>query len=412
MIEVYYPKIKDIPTIILLFPFFFILMYFDTVNLSISPDLLWKLPLVLLILGYMLFKKRNLQFPAYFIFGILLAIKQILVLTPKLSYYTKAAAMGSLDLIVPVLTLFFIRFCSYKKIGKFIFFLSCWIIISTLPYHLGILKNDIVSGDPDYNLAKYGASGYLFTGPFLSIHDAAITLSFALVGILSFYNKARSKIVKAWISFLALIALISIYYTYVRTAMVMLLIGFIIQNFVGRGKSQLVKGISIMFLAFLFFYIIYLNSPILQMRLNNTNAVGGKSLSEGSGRLVFWATMLHYSVSNGIIKFFVGTGREAGMDYMSSQIGRRLFSHNGFIDILVSAGALGLLLFFIFQRNLFKRIFKWKNRNTLPSYRLVLIALLMYWVAMMFQSHQFFWVFIMIALFVAYLEKEYRYYNE
>jgi len=408
MLKAYSPNLKDIVVIVLLFPAFFIFMYLDTINTPLSPDLFWKLPAILVVLVYMFVTDRRFRFPAYFIFGALLAVKQLLVLAPKGSYYIKAASMGSLDLIVPVLTLFLVRYVSYKKIGKYIFFLSSWIIISTIPYHLGLLKNKIADADVDYNLAKYGAAGRLFTGPFLNIHDAAITLSFALAGVLYYFTNTKNKLVKGWILLLSLVAFVGIYYTYVRTAMVMLLVGFIIQNFIGRGKSRVVKGLTVILLASSFLYIIYLNSPILQMRLNNTNAVGGQSLSEGSGRLVFWSTMIKLSFTHGPSTFLLGIGREGSMDYMKTQIGKRLFAHNGFLDILVSAGFIGLLLFFIFQKNLFKRVFKRSNINLLPSYRLVLVSFLMYWIAILFQSHQFFWVLIVLSFFVAQLEKEHK----
>ncbi len=405
MLSEYIPQGRDIRTVIILFPFFMVLLYLDTIQIAVSPDLFFKLPLILIML-IILVKRSDLVFPAFFVFGVLFAAKQLIFFDTHVKYYATAAGTSALDLLVPVLALYLIKFSSYEKVGKYLFVISSILILSTIPYHLGLLEQS-GKDTQDYGLEKYGVEGRAFTGAFISVHGASITLSIALVCLLFNFYKTKDKIVKIWILGLGTLALLTIYMTYVRTAMVMLFVGFIIYTFWGKSSKKVFVGlVTFAILAFVA-SLIYENSAVLQLRFSDTN-VYGADVAAGSGRADFWRIMLTYSVSNGIGPFLIGTGREAGMDYMYIQMGQRLFSHNGFIDILVSTGFLGLCTFLAYQRLLFQRL--WRKRNRiLPSYKLLLIIFLMYWTAILFQAHEFFWVFIMIALVIAQVEKEYKY---
>lgn len=406
------PRPKHILHTLLLFPIVFIIFYLDTIVLPVSPDLFWKTPLilVLLLINIIFPMNKRKSFPLFFWFGIFFAIKQIIIIPPEsLNYYVKAASMGALDLFIPVLTLFFLKFVSYRQLGKVLFMISSSIIFVTIPYHLGIIENELflLQGASNADLSKYGGEGNLFTGPFLNIHDAAITLSFALVGISYFFNKTNNIIIKFWILGLLIIGLMGIYLTYVRTALLMLLIAFIVFYFVGRNfKTVLLRGIPFLIILGVVGLILYSSSEVLRMRIHGTNVYGETGLSVGSGRLIFWTVMLEASFNSGILQMLLGIGREASMDYMNQKIGLRLFAHSGFIDILVSTGVLGFSIYLLFIKQLFRRI-NFRKNITLLSFRYVLVVLVMLFTAMIFQSHQFFWVFPIISIFVVLLEKEY-----
>lgn len=402
MIESSKFNLRDLTHTVFFFPVFFAFMYMDTIKLPLSPDLFWKLPMVLILLMIVV-RDGKFSFPAFFVFGVLLAVKQLLFYSENVKYYIAAASVAALDLVVPVLTLFFIRHVTYKNLSKALFVLSSCLILATVPYHLGILVNSAAATD-NLNLTKYGASGTLFTGPYASIHEASITLSITLFCLL-FNYKTSTRAVKIWIVVLFLIGLYGVYLTYVRTALVMVGIGVIIELFLNKKSTRLLSGGVVLVIIASICYIIYLNSSVLQLRLANTN-VYDSEVAEGSGRFLFWSTMMKYITSGGPMLFLFGGGRENGRDYMYSAIGQRLFSHNGIIDILVCAGLTGLVLFFFYQRGLFRRL-KWSNRKALPSYKLVLTVFLMYYTAIIFQGYQFFWIFILISLTVACLEKEY-----
>jgi O-antigen ligase len=408
--KTFVPEVKDIRNIILIFPIFFFVMYIETIPLPFSPDLVWKLPLILGLLFYVIRQSPGtLKYPKFFVYGIALAFKQLLVFVPKTEYLVTAAKVASLDLMVPTFTLFFIKNISKRRLEKYLFYFCSLLILANIPYHLGLLTNYVAlisKGEQAYDLSKFGGSGSIFTGPFVNFHDTAITLSFTLVCVLYFYERSTSKLVKAFILAISLLSLYSVYITYARTALVMLLFGFFVYGFVGKSAKFVFRSVVASLALGIVVYFIYISSTVFQLRLQDTNVYGSEA-GAGSGRADYWAIMLGYSVDNGVGSFLMGTGREAGMDYMEKKLGERLFSHNGFIDIFVSAGFIGIMIFFAYQKYLFQRLRVWANRRIIPSYRLGLIIWVMYWMAILFQGHQYFWVFIIISLVVAIMEKEY-----
>ena len=402
---IYTPRNKDIVKILLSAPLFIGFMHISTIeSLSLLDNGLKILLLTFLVMYIHVIRPRKIK-PGYYILGILLFFKGILILATKESYYTKALSMSAVDLLLPALILFLSRYYSHFKIEKMFFYLCSLLIIATVPYHLGILTNSLTMSNQKYNLIKYAAEGFLFTGPFANIHNASIVLSFALVGILWKYKKTNQIIVNFFIVLLALIAFYGIFKTYVRTAFLILVLAVVTKLFLSKKIIFSFKNISIVFLLLGLSFWLYNNSTILQMRLNNTNTYGEAGLSYGSGRLVFWSVMLEHAFNNGFFQLFLGIGREASMDHMESVIGKKLFSHNGFIDSLVSNGLIGLVLLIALISQLTKRIFYYRSRDR-GIFIFSLVFLLFYLTAITFQSHQIFWMAILISFVFARTQKE------
>lgn len=401
---------KDLCWILLLYPLFFFYVYLDTQSFGFSIDIITKTPVISLLFFFIAISKKNNYYPLFFVFGILFSVKQILIIPPEYSYYLKSIQIAAQDLFIPLFALFFLKFLNYYQIQKVLLYLVILLILSTIPYHFGLI-NPLVYTAENAQLSTYGAKGFLFMGPFPNIHAASITLSMCVFTISFFVSQVRNRIIKILFLFLIVVGLYGMYLTYVRTGMVILLVALFVHLFFQKTIKEFLIGIIVLVVIGVLCYLLYLNSQILQYRLANTNIHGNSGLSVGSGRLFFWSTTISFSVSNGIISFLVGVGREAAMDNMYLAMGKRLFAHNSFVDVLVSAGVIGLLFFILYLRYLYKRIFNWRN-NVLFSYKIVLIIGITHFLMMIFQSHYFFWTYPIIAGFVILLEKEYIHYEE
>ncbi|MBI1287878.1 MAG: hypothetical protein GC178_09895 [Flavobacteriales bacterium] len=395
------PSYKSLLKIALMAPFATLVLHAETKASTANLGFLFKLIIMLFFVFGALWKVRNKRLPDFFVLGVLFLIKGIIIVPDKVIYLETAVKVSFIAFILPLTVLYALK-SPIAKIDKYIFYLCALLISSTVPYHLGLLQNDLAIEVGKYDMRKYSAEGVLFTGPFENIHNAAITLTFCSIGTLKFFRATRKLGVKLILLLLVLVGLLGVYLTYVRTAWVMLLFGGVVMLFYNqRTLKKKIRNYALAVLTVICVLWVYSQSEVVQMRLNNTNAYGGEALSEGSGRLVFWGTMIQYLGELDLFRLAFGTGRESGMDYMYEKINRRLFSHNGFLDILVSTGVIGLLLFLAMIGKIGVKIiqpFHLSQRTRHHNLSIVFSIMLM--VSIFFQSHQMFWALILVGLLV------------
>lgn len=393
------PTYKSVLRVLLLAPLAIAFLHTETSARTSSIGLLVKLGIMLLLSIAAIWQTRNKKVPAFFLFGILFLIKGVLIFPDKPEYYVAAAKVSFIVFIFP-LTLFYASRSPSQKIDNLFFNMCALLVISTLPYHLGLLENELAIEGGKYDMRKYSSEGFLFTGPFENIHNAAVTLTFSSLGLFKYQSVVKKQGVKMVLWCLILLGLIGVYLTYVRTAWVMLFVaGIIILFYNQKSLKKRVRNYGLSVLVAAIVLIVYSQSEVVQMRFNNTNAYGGGALSEGSGRLVFWKTMFDYLGQLDPVRLFFGTGRESGMDYMQSKIDLRLFSHNGFLDILVSSGLIGLLFFLAMMKKAMDAtilpLLKAKNTHH-HSYAVIFFCML--GAAIFFQSQQFYWGLMLCGL--------------
>lgn len=76
----------------------------------------------------------------------------------------------------------------------------------------------------------------------------------------------------------------------------------------------------------------------------------------GSGRLVFHLVSFQHLSDMSLLEFFLGIGRTNQLDLMYMDIGMSITSHNGFLDMLIQNGLIGLLLFVAYFKALWSAI--------------------------------------------------------
>ena len=171
ILEVYQPRASDLWYIILLYPLGFLLLYSQVATIDSQYDQFWKIPLIVSLLLYIFFKKKDKgTYPLFFTLGILFAIKQLVIAIPS-ALQVEDLGSAFVDLFFPTLILLFIYQVSYHNIERLIFYFTSIIILSTIPYHLGVIENPNIVDDLNNSLHKYGHEGTLFLGPFNNIHD-------------------------------------------------------------------------------------------------------------------------------------------------------------------------------------------------------------------------------------------------
>ena len=98
------------------------------------------------------------------------------------------------------------------------------------------------------------------------------------------------------------------------------------------------------------------NNQILMDRIEGKSMYGSESSFEsaGSGRGGIYLNAIEiYSESNFIEKIIgMGVTEEVTRIYEKMNIDSAIGAHNAFLDILLSTGGIGLLLFLIFLRNI------------------------------------------------------------
>jgi O-antigen ligase len=349
------------------------LLHFETLSIGrFKISLLWK-GILLVYLFIIVLKNRQIN---YFIYKPLILLSILQLFNSDIVQDPVTAIVNFLTvLIIPLIGIYILNYDS-GKLKKSIIFFSSFIILSFLPYQLGILTS-IESG---YDLEIFGGGTGLI-GPYQNPHGASISLACSLVVVLYFLIEGFFPRI-----YLSLIFILGSYFllvTYVRTGLVMFAVGVIpILFYFGKKNAKTLLKILIVgfFLAVLASKYISSNEVLLN-RIMGRNEYNAEDSFEniGSGRISFWEASISIFKEADIIEKIFGMGQTEKFDRMYQKIGMEIGSHNAFFDLLLSNGILGLFLFIFY---LFK-IFKFSLAYNSDFYILIL-ALLSSYIAMCF----------------------------
>lgn len=349
------------------FIIFFIVFYFETVELpnGIKVSQVWKLPFFLAIIVYIL-SHSPFGRPDFVKVRYLMSLKQIINYG---SFFNNIMEMFKYSMF-PLLYDFINRVFKFSRnLERILLVVSQYFILTCIPFLLGIF-HERVDG------LSYG-DFQAFTGIFGAQHAASSILSLSLFVILNHLkNNKLPSFEKFYNYFLCAVSILSIYRAFTRTGWVMCAIGIIVLYFPPKVQLKQVLKYSLIVLSFLVAGLILFHSvPEFRAKLSDQDVVSGNSIQKGSGRLIFAFFSLQLWNEGNIVQKFFGFGLDGVMDNMESNIGLRLFSHNGFIDALSANGLIGLFLMFWYLISLFKNIQKCKGTS---FYRLCLAMLFIY----------------------------------
>ena len=378
------------------FVLFFTIIYFETLEFGeIKFAIIWKGAFIIFILSKFIFYKKSLFSKKYFFYGYIFNLKKIVTLSSFTSFLPSLLQL-SRSVVFPILLSYLNSFYSNKKILIIIKTLPVYIIISTIPFLLGIIEPLKIG----YDLSSYGIDSFGFIGIFQNAHSASMTLAFSLIIILYLIKYTISNNQKIFYYGLIVVGLYALIQTYVRTGLAMLFVGvFVLYLY----KVKIIKIVRIIPAAAIILFALfsyYQGNNALQMRFGETNiykqdvVVGTDNI--GSGRLKIASYAINNWVSEGPLSIVFGLGEELAREKMTKTKGSAVFAHNGFVEILQTDGILGMLLYLNFIFLMFKAITKKINKKS-QYYKLVLALFLMYLTGMFFQGGDNFYIYVLLA---------------
>lgn len=390
--------------IIILFAIYVALHYIEGLPPvgGISVAQLWKLPIILfLLLYYILTPYKSKTFEKY---SFLLAIESFInIETFNNVSFVIASSAKTLTCI-----LFFHLFLNGLKkemVERVILSLSRFICLTSLLTLLGIITP--IEG---YESAEqFGVEGQIFyTSLFGTPHAAASYFAISIMVLMFFlYKKKHSTLFwKYFDCCMIVIALISIFETYVRTGWIMLVVGsfmiFGVKKIVTNGKLMLATIASVISLIWLFFNNEAFMARMTARRIYGTMAESSGIDVDGSGRVEFWENGYKLWENGNNFEFLFGHGYTAVVENNERIMGIRVFSHNQFIDSLSQNGLIALILLIavFISQYIFIR-----DRKDNEYYRMCLAMWLMTIIFSFFQSEICFDYAIVYAAALALLAK-------
>lgn len=370
------------------------LFHFESLSIgSIKISHLWK-GILLMLLIFSELKKKKKQ---VFIYKPLLFLSALqLINLETINNPFNAVLLFGTTLILPLLGIFVLKY-SPKELNRTLLFFSSFFILSFIPYELGLLK----SIEDGYTLTSYGVESNGIIGPFQTVHSASTALAAAFLVVLFFwFSKAFNRI---YLSFLLVISFYFLIFTYVRTGMLMVVLGAI-PMLIYFARKEASTRIRLIFIGGLFSILIsawVLSNETLVDRISGrrANSVESESFENlGSGRGLIYIFAIEIFTEADILEQLIGMGQTEQKNRMEQKIGNKLIPHNGFLLLLLNNGILGLLVFLVFIRRTKRYIKKIKTQEKILSQGLLYAYLIMTF----FQNYDMLYMYLILVLSIAF----------
>lgn len=367
------------------FIFFFIVLYLESTIIfgSLTIGQLWKGVLVAILMIYA-FKRFNFRRKLYHRMSYYYAFKMFINANITYKPFTNIVYFIKYALI-PLLLEYF-KNKSTRLICTILFLLAQFIVLSSIPYDLGILESTKSTED----LSDFGFSNIILnSGIFQGVHAAALTYSLSFLVIFYFVFVNKNYLTKQFYHnkiynlVLLAISLYSLYSTFARTGYVMFLIGWIIMIFTNKKLSLRTVFIYLSFLIIVPTSLIYLiqSNDALRARLFDERIYGSQDV--GSGRLNIWQSSIDNWKDGNTFELLFGMGDDLLIEGNLKTIGIRVFSHNQYVDSLAQNGIIGLLLYVTMFISILIVVLKRKHSE---FYRLTLPIVISYIMMDIFQG--------------------------
>lgn len=341
------------------YSFLFLLLYFEYIHIGfIKLSHLWKIVLFIYLLTIVFKYKLPYPLQKFLFLGFIISIS---IFFHANSFKNISGDITFfLDLIsIPLFLSFFSICLFYKKylnLEMFILNISVFIILSNLPFLLGILepKETMEVGYDDVRQ---------LTQVFGIFNNASgASKLFTLSSLIVFAHKRKffenGAIHKAFWIALCIIGFFSVIYSFARTGWILYFLGLLILSFY---KSSFRMKLFAFFLSIIIIPIlisIFTTNEQLYNRLigkkENKEYVYGDYNRVSSGRIDLFKYSIKIFQELSPLEKFVGIGTEGALEGMRRRTGNRTFSHNRFLEILLVGGCFVFLLYIIYLKYLIR----------------------------------------------------------
>lgn len=370
--------------------FLLLLFHFESISIGlVKISHLWKGVLLVFLLIKIINRKKN-QFSIYPPL-IWLAILQLINVELVNNSFNAILLFGT-TLILPLLGIYVLRFTP-KQLENGLLFFASFFILSFVPYELGILN----SLGKHYTLTSYGVDQSGIVGPFQGVHSASVALAGSFLVILFFWFE--KKINRYYLSILLILGFYFLINTYVRTGMLMVIVGSIPMLIYFAKKSATMR-VRLILIGGLFSVLIsgwVLSNETLMDRITGKriNSIETDSFENlGSGRGLIYIYSIEIFIEANPFEKIIGIGQTEEKKRMEQKLGSAIIPHNGFLLILLNNGLIGLILFLYFVRELLK-----KTRQFHPNERSLVKGLIYaYLIMTFFQNYDILYMYLVLIL--------------
>ena len=345
---------------ILLFAPFFLLFYSESINMGgLTVSQLWKMPLLAYLIYY-LFQHRHKLSPAWTQGYYWLSLKH-LVNSGCIKYMANNIQTGISFLFLPLLFNYLQNKFNKENVEKMLLCISQYFILTNIPFLFFGLQTNRQG-------LEYG-DFVAYTGIFQNQHAMSCIMGLCIIVLLYFFKKEEFKTwpVRIYNAFLLILAAYAMYLGFARTGWAMCLIGGCVL-FMPRNMNVRQWGGIIIVGAVLSagFTVMMVSNKDFHDRVLDISSETGKQKELGSGRGDFIANALELYASGNVLELAFGKSMTDLKDYEYEKTGMRIYAHNGFATLLVTDGAIGVLIKLLTMALLLAFILK---RRNCPSYQ-------------------------------------------
>lgn len=378
---------------ILLFLLFFAFFYLDSAFDFAIYSHLWKAALVIFISLFILLHKGIVP-PTFIKIRILWSVQQIANIGSFVGDLFFNGLMMIRWLMLPIMYLFFERKYIYEpdKLYRVLITVTQFFALTNIPFMLGITEQTV------HAAVISDLEGY--TGIFGAVHTTAAVMATTTVILL--YHLTHNKLnIAGYIYNIALTAIsaYAVYMAFTRTGWIMLIVGILVAFIPAKFKLWNI-AIFLAVAAGIYFTAntLYNDVESVRYRIDDVDPDTEYEMLRGSGRDLYREVSLNLWKSGTTTDKLFGVGLTRLMNNMKSVIGKRLFSHNGYVDALTANGVLGLFLMLLYILTLF--IFLIKHRRS-PYSRMGFAILTQYIFYQATQGHNIFATDLLYALILS-----------
>lgn len=385
---------------ILLFIPFFMLLYSENINIGggMKISQLWKMPLLAYLIYYV-FQYRRKSSPDWTKMYYWLSLKH-LINGEMCKSLVSNIQDGLTFLFLPLSYNYFQNKLKTISLQKCILCVCQYFILTNIPFlFFGMESNQ---EGIDYGDFK------CFTGIFQNQHAMSVIMAICIMVILYNYKSGTFKDwkVKLYNIFLLGLGVYAMYLGFARTGWVMCVIGICILFFPKDLQAkQWMRIVSLCIVLGSVFAYMMVSNKAFHDRILDINSATGKKKEMGSGRGTLIANAIELYTSGNYFELAFGYSMVGLKEYERQKIGKPLFAHNGFVTLLATDGAIGLLMEILAMLLLLRFIHR---RRNCPTYRLAVSSWVMNLSFQLTQGGHIFHYDILYAMIYCLLQFEYE----
>lgn len=384
---------------ILLFVPFFLLFYSEALELGgVTISQLWKLPLFGYLIYY-LFQHRHLHTHIWSQVQYWSSLKNMINAADVSGFMVNVLAAVKFAFMPLLFNYMNNKSWNVSTLRKVLLVISQYFVLTNIPFLLGIKtqKTGVDYGD-----------FVAYSGIFQNQHAMSVIMAICIIVILNEFKQGIFPNLLSKLYNIALIALAgyAMYLGFARTGWLMCFLAIIVL-YLPRGiriKQWLSITLVITLLMGGFSYLFTANQHFHD-RLVGNDLQTHQRVNFDSGRSQYISIALDRYVHGTVPELLIGVSYSEVTSVMKQKTGMAIGAHNGFVDMLVNNGAIGigLMLFFAFSLLVFIL-----RRKRMPTFRLAMAMWVMYISFQTTQGGCMFHSDFLYALIYCILEKEYR----